>query len=159
MGTNFSEILIKMQNFSFTKMHMKITPAKWRPFCPGGGGLTRVIICNCFTMMQLLTHARVTLLIWIISVSRRVPWMGVLEVTWITLTGPIWGVPDNKVHGANMGPIWGRQDSGGPHVGPMNFIIWGSVAVMTFKPNANYPKRMGRAPGFQLPGHPPTTMV
>ena len=33
-------------------------------------------------------------------------------------------VPDSKVHGANMGPIWGRQDPGGPHVGPMNFAIW-----------------------------------
>ena len=22
-----------------------------------------------------------------------------------------------------MGPIWGRQDPGGPHVGPMNFAI------------------------------------
>ena len=32
---------------------------------------------------------------------------------------------DSKVHGANMGPIWGRQDPGGPHVGPMNFVIWG----------------------------------
>ena len=32
--------------------------------------------------------------------------------------------PDSKVHGANMGPIWGQQDSGGPHVGPMNFAIW-----------------------------------
>ena len=30
-------------------------------------------------------------------------------------------IPDNKVHGANMGPIWGRQDPGGPHVGPMIF--------------------------------------
>ena len=35
--------------------------------------------------------------------------------------------PDNKVHGANMGPIWGRQDPGGPHVGPMNLVIWDSV--------------------------------
>ena len=34
-------------------------------------------------------------------------------------------VPDSKVHGANMGPIWGRQDPGGPHVGPMNSAIWG----------------------------------
>ena len=34
-------------------------------------------------------------------------------------------VPDSKVHGANMGPIWGRQDPGGPHVGPKNFAIWG----------------------------------
>ena len=32
--------------------------------------------------------------------------------------------PDSKVHGANMGPNWGRQDPGGPHVGPMNFAIW-----------------------------------
>ena len=32
--------------------------------------------------------------------------------------------PGNKVHVANMGPIWGRQDPGGPHVGPMNFAIW-----------------------------------
>ena len=31
--------------------------------------------------------------------------------------------PDNKVREANMGPIWGRQDPGGPHVGPMNFAI------------------------------------
>ena len=23
-----------------------------------------------------------------------------------------------------MGPIWGRQDPGGPHVGPINFAIW-----------------------------------
>ena len=32
-------------------------------------------------------------------------------------------VPDSKVHGANMGPIWGRLDPGGPHVGPMNLLF------------------------------------
>ena len=32
-----------------------------------------------------------------------------------------YAIPDSKVHGANMGPIWGRQDPGGPHVGPMNY--------------------------------------
>ena len=26
--------------------------------------------------------------------------------------------------GANTGPIWGRQDPGGPHVGPMNLAVW-----------------------------------
>ena len=36
--------------------------------------------------------------------------------------------PDSKVHGANMGPIWGRQDPGGPHDGPMNFAIRDIVA-------------------------------
>ena len=38
-GTNFSEILIKIQNFSFTKNNMQISSAKWRPFCPGGDEL------------------------------------------------------------------------------------------------------------------------
>ena len=37
------------------------------------------------------------------------------------------GIPDSKVHRANMGPIWGRQDPGGPHVGPMNFAIWHGI--------------------------------
>ena len=32
--------------------------------------------------------------------------------------------PDSKVHEANMGPIWGQQDPGGPQVSPMNFAIW-----------------------------------
>ena len=32
--------------------------------------------------------------------------------------------PDSKVHVANMGPIWDRQASGGPHVGPLNLTIW-----------------------------------
>ena len=40
---------------------------------------------------------------------------------------PETSTPDSKVHGANMGPIWGRQDPGGPHVGPMNFAIWDST--------------------------------
>ena len=32
--------------------------------------------------------------------------------------------PDIKLHGANIGPIWDRQDPGGSHVGPMNFAVW-----------------------------------
>ena len=42
-------------------------------------------------------------------------------------------VPDNKVHGADMGPIWGRQDPGGPHVGPMNNVIWGLLLQVAIK--------------------------
>ena len=36
----------------------------------------------------------------------------------------MFSAPDSKVHGANMGSIWGRQGPGGPHVGPMKFSIW-----------------------------------
>ena len=32
--------------------------------------------------------------------------------------------PDSKVHGADMGSTWGRQDPVGPHVGPMDLVIW-----------------------------------
>ena len=50
------------------------------------------------------------------------------QVFFISVTGSKLGspgtYPDSKVHGANMGPIWGRQGPGGPHVGPMNFAIW-----------------------------------
>ena len=34
-GTNFSAILIGNQTFSFKKMHLKMSSAKWRPFCLG----------------------------------------------------------------------------------------------------------------------------
>ena len=33
LGTNFSEILIEIHTFSFTKMHLKVLSAKWRPCC------------------------------------------------------------------------------------------------------------------------------
>ena len=32
--------------------------------------------------------------------------------------------PDNKVHGAIMGPTWVLSAPGGPHVGPVNLVIW-----------------------------------
>ena len=41
LGTNFSEILIGIQIFSFTKIHSKISSAKWRPFCLGPNVLKR----------------------------------------------------------------------------------------------------------------------
>ena len=34
-GTNFSEISIGIQTFSFKKMHLNMSSAKWRPFCLG----------------------------------------------------------------------------------------------------------------------------
>ena len=35
LGTNFSDILIKIYTFSFKKMHLKMSSGKWRPFCLG----------------------------------------------------------------------------------------------------------------------------
>ena len=33
-------------------------------------------------------------------------------------------IPDSKIHGANMGPVWGQQYPGRPHVGLTNVAIW-----------------------------------
>ena len=35
LGTNFSEVLTEMYIFSFTKVHLKMSSGKWRPFCLG----------------------------------------------------------------------------------------------------------------------------
>ena len=32
--------------------------------------------------------------------------------------------PDRKVHEARMGPTWGRQDPGGPHLGHVSLTVW-----------------------------------
>ena len=43
LGTNFSEFVINIQKFSFTKMHLKMSSGKWQPFCPGGDELKTMI--------------------------------------------------------------------------------------------------------------------
>ena len=35
LGANFSEIFIQVYRFSFKKMHLNMSSAKWRPFCLG----------------------------------------------------------------------------------------------------------------------------
>ena len=48
-----------------------------------------------------------------------------VNTAWYSVIAPeasVWtqrNYPDSKVHGANKGPIWDRQDPGGPHAGPM----------------------------------------
>ena len=35
IGTNFSEMLIEIHTFSFKKIHLKMSSAKWRPISVG----------------------------------------------------------------------------------------------------------------------------
>ena len=35
LGTNFNGILIEIQTFSFKEVRLKLSSAKWRPFCLG----------------------------------------------------------------------------------------------------------------------------
>ena len=44
LRTDSSEILIKIQNFSFMEIHLKMSSVKWQPFCPGGDELISVAV-------------------------------------------------------------------------------------------------------------------
>ena len=74
-----------------------MSSAKWRPFC---------------LRLDVLTMRHVYC---------------ITEIEYATLTCVYRHHPDSKVHGAYMGPTWGRQDPGGPHVGPMIFAIWAYI--------------------------------
>ena len=46
LRTNFSEILREIHSFSFKKMHLKMSSAKWRPFCLGLNELTSDLVAH-----------------------------------------------------------------------------------------------------------------
>ena len=50
-GTNFSEILIGIQTFSFKKMHLKMSFAKWRPFY-----LVLNVLSSFYKVIAMITH-------------------------------------------------------------------------------------------------------
>ena len=52
LGTNFSEILIKIHTFSFKKMHLKMVSGKCRPFCLS----LSVLISPWWTLQRLQSH-------------------------------------------------------------------------------------------------------
>ena len=53
LGTNFSDILTGIQTFSFKKMLLKMSSAKWRPFCLGLNVLMGHWIHKCMSISQL----------------------------------------------------------------------------------------------------------
>ena len=59
LGTNFNEMLIEILTFSFMKMRLKVSSAKWRPFCLGLNVLSYWVSLNpCRTtrLCILVTH-------------------------------------------------------------------------------------------------------
>ena len=45
-----------------------------------------------------------------------------------------------------MGPIWGRQDPGGPHVSPMNLSIWVIYRITSASPRSHNELMEGSLP-------------
>ena len=69
-------------------------------------------------------------------VSYRMSTVSILQQTDHVIKGKCIAIPDSKVHEAYMGPTWGRQDPGGPHVCPMNLAI-GDVVCFIIKTSNN----------------------
>ena len=59
LGINFSGILFEIQTFPFKEMRLKLSSAKWRPFCLGLIVLTDLSVihlgpCGCITQKNVL---------------------------------------------------------------------------------------------------------
>ena len=65
LGTNFSDILIGIQTFSFKKMHLTMSSAKWRPFCLGLNVLNNIVEppLLCWEWLCLNHYNRVSVLL------------------------------------------------------------------------------------------------
>ena len=57
LGTNFSEMLIKIYTFSFKKMHLKMSSGKRRPFCLGLNVLNIFCDDKCLSQASLKNHS------------------------------------------------------------------------------------------------------
>ena len=82
LGTNFSEIWIEILTFSFKKMRLKVSSAKWRPFCLGFNVLitlvkiTKSVWEGCSfgrQSMMLLKDIRYNLFRWWLFISYMEP--------------------------------------------------------------------------------------
>ena len=54
LGTHFNEILIRILTFSFNKMRLKVSPAKWRPFCLAISVSNKTVDCSMSSWASLL---------------------------------------------------------------------------------------------------------
>ena len=68
LGTNFSEIWIVIHTFSFKKMHLKMSSAKWRPFRLG---------LNVLNVLEQCGERHVVYFAW-----RAPPWSWTLRQMW-----------------------------------------------------------------------------
>ena len=67
LGTKFNEIFIEIHAFSFKKMHLKMSSAKWRPFCLSPNVLNKSLILslthwNLIMILTIIFHSIMTAL-------------------------------------------------------------------------------------------------
>ena len=83
LGTNFSEMLIEIQRFSFKKMHLKMLSAKWQPSCPSHNALSS-FHWAMVTFIRELTPLKH----WSLSNCKSISWMDLWNMKWVS--GSFW---------------------------------------------------------------------
>ena len=67
-----------------------------------------------------------------ICIKSKYKFIGPFSVNYFRQSPSQWAsLIGRKVHGANKGSTWGRQDPGGPHSGPMNLAIRGVICLQS----------------------------
>ena len=128
-GFRFAMISLTQKKTNFTKLIWMCTSLRYFATLTCHGGLKR--ICPSYKINNMATYDQATQLLGFNTFhGRRTRTYrcirhhnGLRVYIWV-VNANCQHYPDSKVHGAIMGPSWGRQDPGGPHVGPMNLAIW-----------------------------------
>ena len=110
LATNFSENSIEILAFSFTKMRLKVSSAKWRPFCLGLNMLTHLVqnknasvTCSFLLRVCLVYHCP----IWLWLDYLPMAWRAIKEVLlgcnpsqhiWLYLREPRVTIPCVEIH-------------------------------------------------------------
>ena len=108
LGTNFGEILIKIQTFSFKKMHLKMSSVKWRPFCLGlnvSNQQEHEACCCLYT--QAILNSYIPLFLHVHCFEWVFIKLCVQQICIISLIARF------------MGPTWGPSGADRTQVGPM----------------------------------------
>ena len=71
LGANFSEIWIQIQSSSFMKRHMKMSSAKWQPFCPAGDE----VFCCTPTTLDHTNNYVITTIMFLINTDAWTKWL------------------------------------------------------------------------------------
>ena len=90
LGTNFNEMLIEILTFSFMKMRLKVSSAKWRPFCLGLNVLTslEIVLGN-----GMKTSILFGVIIFLVTRSHKLPQhssRNTCKFIVINVNGPLW---------------------------------------------------------------------
>ena len=90
LGTNFNEMLIEILTFSFMKMRLKVSSAKWRPFCLGLNVLTSLQIVLGNGMKSSILFS---VIIFLVNRSYKLPQhssRNTCKFIVINVNGPLW---------------------------------------------------------------------